>query len=208
MTTGSPVEGVPCCPPRAHPGAHFLLLRPSGWWDPEPPAPHLGGALTHPHTAGSWSVLGLLPSSFLSRLNRRCWGVNTLPRVQHGSWPGKPQPTSVPVDETPCLQRAWTGSQPYVALRLTMTRGLSPASGMSQCVESLCCRSGESCDPLSEGVVSLQMPARCLFPRSSPLRKRTLTGSSTAAENGRKWKSPTLSQVICPKAPRSSRQVT
>ena len=47
VTTGSPVKGVPCCPPRAQPGAPFLLLRPSGWWDPEPPAPHLGVALTH-----------------------------------------------------------------------------------------------------------------------------------------------------------------
>ena len=36
-------EGVPCCPPHAHPGAPFLLLRPSGWLDPEPPAvPSLG----------------------------------------------------------------------------------------------------------------------------------------------------------------------
>ena len=36
-------EGVPCCPPHAHPGAPFLLLSPSGWLDPEPPAvPSLG----------------------------------------------------------------------------------------------------------------------------------------------------------------------
>lgn len=93
-----------------------------------------------------------------------------------------------------------------------MTRSLSSAfaapaelnAGRPSAVEPLSCRPGESCD-----LVSLQMPALCLFPRSSPLRRRTLTGSSTPAENGRKWKSRTRSQVTCPKvlaAPGSSRE--
>ena len=69
---------APCAPP---------------WCGPDPP-----------HAVGSWSVPGLLPSSFLSRLNSRCWGVSTFPRVRHGRWPEKLQPASVPVDETPRLQ--------------------------------------------------------------------------------------------------------
>ena len=107
-TTGSPVEGVVCCPPRVR--RHPLPPPASAWVvGPQAPCPHLGVGLTHPHTAGSWSIPGLLPSSFLSRLNHRCWGMNPFPRVRHGSWPEKPQPTSVPVDETPRVQMAWTG---------------------------------------------------------------------------------------------------
>ena len=97
-----------------------------------------------------------------------------------------------------------------------MTRSLSSAfgapaelnAGRRSAVELLFRCPGEPCGPLSEDLVSLQMPALCLFPRSSLLRRRTLMGSSTPAENGRKWKSRTHSQVTCPRVPRSSRQLT
>ena len=57
------------CSVLSSPRPPFLLLLPRGWLDPEPPAAPAWGGPGPPHTAGSRSVPGHLPASFLSSLN-------------------------------------------------------------------------------------------------------------------------------------------